>query len=79
MSPKKFYLVGEGKPDDALDIDISSASGLDSLKFLIAGEFVITAPESMLVGGSLPLRRLADFGRHCVSVRRRPTRLHARN
>ena len=47
MAVKNFFLVGEGEPSAALDIDISNTSDMESLKLLIAGQFAITAPEGM--------------------------------
>lgn len=47
MAIKKFYLVGEGDASNALDIDISDASDLESLKLLIAGQFAITVPDGI--------------------------------
>ncbi len=63
MVSKKFYLVGEGE-SATIDIDVSSAPDWESLKILVAGQFAITAADSMRALNVL--RYLADIFSHRI-------------
>lgn len=69
MASKQFYLVGDDE-STALDVDVSAASDLQSLKLVIAGNFAIVEHSGEIMHGELD-RRPLTFSRHCISIKRR--------